>query len=197
MRIKRDRVNVSMWRLIPLAALYINRQQNPTTMARDFQLDAGLDRLATEAESRMAPRSEPRLDQRADLRSNPKPDQKTDTKADAEIDSMLDLFKGTLRELQNEAPIELLISLRESLEHIRVSNPSSAYTAKACLLGLASDSSPLLHVLAAAYLVNGGVMLKHSPANDAALEAADDLDFRELENELNRLSESGPSLLDD
>lgn len=126
-----------------------------------------------------------------------------EARSEAELEAMLDLFQTTLRELNNEAPIELLTSLRESLEHIRVSNPSSAYTAKACLIGLASDRSTLLHVLAAAFLVNGGVMLKHSPPSDAApaAELADsayeDLDFKELEIELNRLSEGRHALPDD
>ena len=73
-----------------------------------------------------------------------------------------DLFITTLHELHSKAPLELLGSLREHLHHIRQSNPNSAQTAEACLAGLASDDSTLLHVLTAAYLINGGVMLKHT-----------------------------------
>ena len=96
-----------------------------------------------------------------------------------------DLFLSTLHDLHNEAPIELLRSLRDSLEHIRHSNPNSAQTAEACLAGLASDGSTLLHVLTAAYLINGGVMLKH-PLPD---ETEREMTLTELEAELQSLTE--------
>ena len=94
-----------------------------------------------------------------------------------------DLFISALHELHDEAPIELLRSLRESLEHIRAHNPQSAQTAEACLAGLASDSSTLLHVLTAAYLINGGVMLKHT------LPEEQELTLTELEAELQSLTD--------
>jgi hypothetical protein len=101
---------------------------------------------------------------------------------------MVDLFQSTLSELHQEAPIELLRSLRTRLEGMRDTNPNSARAAEACLHALASDSSPLLHVLTAAYIVNGGVMLKQLAADDAAEEAPDlDFNFRELEEELAQL----------
>lgn len=98
-----------------------------------------------------------------------------------------DLFLTTLHELHNEAPIELLRSLRDSLEHIRHSNPNSANTAEACLAGLADDSSTLLHVLTAAYLINGGVMLKHP------VEEPKELSLTELEEELASLTADSAS----
>ena len=88
-----------------------------------------------------------------------------------------DLFITTLHELHSKAPLELLRSLREHLHHIRQSNPNSAQTAEACLAGLASDDSTLLHVLTAAYLINGGVMLKHTLGGD-------EKSLTELEEEL-------------
>lgn len=77
-----------------------------------------------------------------------------------------DLFITTLHELHCEAPIELLKSLRAQLGQIKLTNPNCAQTAEACLNGLASDRSSLLHVLTAAYLINGGVMIKHPTVND-------------------------------
>lgn len=147
-------------------------------------------------------RHEPRLDSRLDfklglaadklaLETETKHESVPDTRGEAEISSMIDLFQSTLRELHNEAPIELLHSLRESLEHIRKSNPNSAHTAKACLLGLASDRSTLLHVLTAAYLVNGGVMLKQQPSEAEEPSSLTDLEFRELEEELSKIAEGG------
>lgn len=101
-----------------------------------------------------------------------------------------DLFETTMRELHQEAPAELLRSLRDRLEYIRTHIPNSAQTAEACLLGLASDKSTLLHVLTAAYLANGGVMLKYHPTEENT-EAEDgstlDFDFNELEAELNQM----------
>ena len=92
-----------------------------------------------------------------------------------------DLFISTLHELHNEAPRELLHSLREHLHAVSQSKPNSAQTAEACLAGLTSDASPLLHVLTAAYLINGGVMLKHTHDEKEDTE----LSLTELEEELN------------
>ena len=108
-----------------------------------------------------------------------------------------DLFQSAFIELHQEAPTELITSLRERLEHIRANNPQSAQTAEACLRGLASDKSTLLHVLTAAYLINGGVMLKHQTIDtekeeeeieDTDAQAAG-FDFGDLEEELSRFSE--------
>ena len=103
-----------------------------------------------------------------------------------------DLFQSTFIEIHQEAPAELLKSLRERLEHIRANNPQSAQTAEACLRGLAPDNSTLLHVLTAAYLINGGVMLKHNAIDtetvDESEERERDFDFRELEEELKNFS---------
>jgi hypothetical protein len=98
----------------------------------------------------------------------------------------VDLFQSTLNELHHEAPAELLRSLRERLEGIRNTIPNCAKTAEACLLGLASDKTTLLHVLTAAYLINGGVMLKHQ-AQEEAGDDYQDFNFQELEKELAQL----------
>ena len=106
-----------------------------------------------------------------------------------------DLFFTTLHELHCEAPIELLNSLRAQLGQIRLTNPNCAQTAEACLDGLESDRSTLLHVLTAAYLINGGVMIKHQAVNELETEEETrskkvDLgsDFDSLEEELNNFS---------
>lgn len=110
-----------------------------------------------------------------------------------------DLFISTLNELHSEAPIELLKSLRAQLGQIRLTNPNCAQTAEACLNGLASDRSSLLHVLTAAYLINGGVMIKHQAVNEEeksevkssslTKEQADlGREFDSLEEELNKFS---------
>ena len=118
-----------------------------------------------------------------------------------------DLFITTLHELHSEAPTELLNSLRAQLKRIKLTNPNCAQTAEACLDGLASDQSSLLHVLTAAYLINGGVMIKHQAVSeveesneklderldaklDERLDAKLDFgtDFDSLEEELNNFS---------
>lgn len=97
-----------------------------------------------------------------------------------------DLFITTLHELHSEAPAELLNSLRDQLKQIKSTNPNCAQTAEACLDGLASDQSSLLHVLTAAYLINGGVMIKHQAVSEDKEDKLDDFDS--LEEELNNFS---------
>lgn len=97
-----------------------------------------------------------------------------------------DLFITTLHELHSEAPAELLNSLRDQLKQIKSTNPNCAQTAEACLDGLASDQSSLLHVLTAAYLINGGVMIKHQAVSEERDDKLDDFDS--LEEELNNFS---------
>jgi hypothetical protein len=99
-----------------------------------------------------------------------------------------DLFFTTLEQLHGQAPLELLNTLRAQLQLIKQTNPNSAQTAEACLRGLVSDRSTLLHVLTAAYLINGGVMLKHQLSADAAEEDFT-TDRRDLDSELGDLED--------
>jgi len=77
----------------------------------------------------------------------------------AATDREKDLFVSTLVELANKAPPALVTNLNARLEHISKTNPNRAHTARSCLQGL-SQSPTLMHVLTAAYLINGGVMMK-------------------------------------
>ena len=98
------------------------------------------------------------------------------------------LFITALHDLHNEAPIELLKSLRKHLDTIRQTNPNSAQTAQACLVGLSSDTSTLLHVLTAAYIMNGGVMIKQHMQEEETRKQEIDSEFNEFEEELRGLS---------
>ena len=84
--------------------------------------------------------------------------------------------------------MDLLNTLRAQLKLIQQTNPNSAQTAEACLDGLVSDRSTLLHVLTAAYLINGGVMLKHQLTKDVEDDEEVGLDFGDLEDELDKFS---------
>jgi hypothetical protein len=102
-----------------------------------------------------------------------------------------DLFFTTLEQLHGPAPKDLLNTLRAQLRLIQQTNPNSAQTAEACLDGLHSDRSSLLHVLTAAYLINGGVMLKHQVSGsegEEKEETAESLDFGDLEAEIQRFT---------
>jgi hypothetical protein len=100
-----------------------------------------------------------------------------------------DLFLTTMEQLHLPAPVELLSTLRAQLQAIQQTNPNSAQTAEACLEGLVSDRSTLLHVLAAAYLINGGVMLKHAgTAETGSTPDTLDSDFGDLEEELDKFT---------
>ncbi len=106
-----------------------------------------------------------------------------------------DLFAITLRQLHQEAPVELLQSLRSTLESIKRKNPNNAQTAQSCLDGLAMDNCSLMHVLTAAYLINGGVMLKHQAEEQETEKKTtnleEDFDFKELEEELRKFHPEG------
>ena len=98
-----------------------------------------------------------------------------------------DLFFTTLEQLHLPAPTELIGTLRKQLQSIQRTNPNSAQTADACLKGLVSDRSTLLHVLTAAYLINGGVMLKHQATETDSTDSKTDLDLDfDLEEELDK-----------
>ena len=103
-----------------------------------------------------------------------------------------DLFFTTLEQLHGPAPKDLLNTLRAQLRLIQQTNPNSAQTAEACLDGLQSDRSSLLHVLTAAYLINGGVMLKHQVSGSeeewSQHEKSESLDFGDLEAEIQRFT---------
>lgn len=110
-----------------------------------------------------------------------------------------DLFFTTLEQLHGPAPKDLLNTLRAQLRLIQQTNPNSAQTAEACLDGLHSDRSSLLHVLTAAYLINGGVMLKHQVSGSEEREEEKEeekeekhkpetLDFGDLEAEIQRFT---------
>lgn len=112
-----------------------------------------------------------------------------------------DLFAITMGQLHQEAPPGLVESLKTSLEQIGRKNPNSAQTAKSCLDGLAHGDAPcsLLKVLTAAYLINGGVMLKYQENSESEEQGSasnlprerryslsENDDFRSLEEELER-----------
>ena len=102
-----------------------------------------------------------------------------------------DLFFTTLEQLHGPAPKDLLNTLRAQLRLIQQTNPNSAQTAEACLDGLHSDRSSLLHVLTAAYLINGGVMLKHQVTGSEEKneeEKHETLDYGDLEAEIQRFT---------
>lgn len=160
-------------------------------MMRDYRLEGGpkLD-AGPKIEIRTEGKPEIRL---TSPKQDPKQEIRLDTRQDPKTNFLkVDLFQSTLNELHQEAPAELLHSLRERLEGIRKSIPNSTNTAEACLLGLASEKSTLLHVLTAAYLINGGVMLKHQAPEESEEEYLD-FNFKDLEEELSNLSKSESS----
>ena len=137
-------------------------------MMRDYRLEGGpkLDagpKIDLGSKIDLGPKIEAEPKPKPEIRlTSSKQELKIENKLDPKTNLLkVDLFQSTLNELHQEAPRELLHSLRDRLEGIRKAIPNSANTAEACLLGLASDKSTLLHVLTAAYLINGGVMLKH------------------------------------
>lgn len=72
-------------------------------------------------------------------------------------------FAQAYRDATGAAPAELVASLRESLAAIRARSPhhEAAVDSIGERLGEAGERPTLLEVLVAAYMLNGGVVLKH------------------------------------
>ncbi len=71
------------------------------------------------------------------------------------------LFEHTLKEVQNDAPEALVNTLKEQMNKIKDKYLHTSQAVDHCLPVL--DSKPkLLDVLVVCYILNGGVLLKHT-----------------------------------
>jgi hypothetical protein len=102
---------------------------------------------------------------------------------------MTDVYKDTMKEIYREAPPELVAGFRKKMGFIQDRFKHSHKTVQSCLQGMA-DPPPLVELLAAAYLVNGGLLFKHE---DCSEDAEDDLEYSRLMKEMEELNcSSGP-----
>jgi hypothetical protein len=92
---------------------------------------------------------------------------------------MSDVYKDTMTEIFKEAQPELVAGFKKQMIFIQDQYKHSKKTVQSCLDGMA-DPPTLVELLAAAYLVNGGVLFKHedtSNSNDGTKELSDEEDF--------------------
>jgi len=96
-------------------------------------------------------------------------------------------FAHALEEVHKPPSEELLHSMRTRLEFLRMRYPHSVGSVAECLEGLSAENSPtLLKILVAAYVINGGVLLKHGATIREQEEEEED--FQELIRQIDRFS---------
>ena len=94
-------------------------------------------------------------------------------------------FSHALDEVNKPPSEELLHSMRTRLEFLRMRYPHSVSSVAECLDGLSAENGPtLLKILVAAYVINGGVLLKHGATIREQEE--EEKDFEELIRQINR-----------
>jgi hypothetical protein len=105
-----------------------------------------------------------------------------------------DILEDTLKDLQKDAPVELVSKLTETLKKTQLTHPHLASKVTACLPRLVDGPTKLIDVLAIVYIMNGGVLLKytfddHESENESENDVTykkvdDDFDLSELIKEL-------------
>lgn len=97
-----------------------------------------------------------------------------------------DVYKDVMKEVFTEAPAEVVTGFRKKMTFIQDRFSHSKKTVESCLLGL-SDKPTLVELLAAAYLVNGGVVFKYG--EDPSSEELDgDGEYTRLLREMDELN---------
>ena len=104
-----------------------------------------------------------------------------------------DILEDTLRDLQKDAPVELVSKLTETLTKTQLTHPHLASKVTACLPRLVDGHTKLIDVLAIVYIMNGGVLLKYTfddhesddeTENKTVYKKDDNFDLSELLKEL-------------
>lgn len=102
---------------------------------------------------------------------------------------MANAFKDTMKDLFHEAPNELVKGFKGKLKFIQQRYKHSHTTVQSCLDGMVEKPS-LAELLAAAYLINGGITFKYEDNDDGPGATGDgcDLEFTELIREMDELN---------
>jgi hypothetical protein len=108
---------------------------------------------------------------------------------------MGDVFQDAMKEIFREAPPELVAGFKKKMGFIQDQNKHSRKTVQNCLDGL-KDPPALVELLAAAYVVNGGLLFKHGPdppeqgpsRGSKNTETEEDLDYSKLLEEMDNLN---------
>lgn len=106
---------------------------------------------------------------------------------------MSDVFQDAMKEIFREAPPELVAGFKKKMGFIQDQNKHSRKTIQNCLDGL-KDPPTLVELLAAAYVVNGGLLFKHNPgpSDDVdigqSVDDEEDVDYTTLLREMDSLN---------
>jgi len=92
---------------------------------------------------------------------------------------MNDVFMDAMRQVDREAPPELVNGFRDKMRSIQSQYKHTETTVQSCLDGL-SESPSLLELLTAAFVVNGGVLFKY----DLDPEATEEHEFTSFIKEM-------------
>jgi hypothetical protein len=103
---------------------------------------------------------------------------------------MDDVFKDTMKQVFREAEPDLVEGFKKELIFIQEQFKHRKTTAQSCLDGMSVKPS-LLELLAAAYVVNGGLALKHEEIEtepETTGTGLDDLEYKKLMEEMEELN---------
>jgi len=99
-------------------------------------------------------------------------------------DCMSDVYKDIMTQVFNPAPDDMVAGFKRKMTFIQSNCPHSKNTVKSCLEGL-STKPTLVELMAAAYLVNGGLLFKHEENHESDI---DDPEYSKLLKEMDELN---------
>jgi hypothetical protein len=95
--------------------------------------------------------------------------------------AMDDVFKDAMKQIFREASPDLTQGFKKKMGFIQDQDKHRKSTVQKCLDGM-SETPPLLELLVAAYVVNGGIFFKHGESE------TEDLEYKELLEEMEGLN---------
>lgn len=102
---------------------------------------------------------------------------------------MGDVFKDAMIQIFREASPDLMQGFKKKMEFIQEQDQHRKSTVQKCLDGM-NDAPPLLELLVAAYVVNGGIFLKHK--REGVADVLDDAEYQALMEEMGSINLQPP-----
>lgn len=96
-------------------------------------------------------------------------------------------YADVMKEAFKPASDEMVIGFKRKLKFIQENSPHSKKTVECCLEGI-SEKPTLVELLAAAYLVNGGLVFKHDDPAPTQVDENEDTDYAHLLKEMEELN---------
>jgi hypothetical protein len=108
-------------------------------------------------------------------------------RTEARPHEMSDVYKDVMAQVFTSAPEDMVAGFKRKMLFIQSNCPHSKRTVESCLEGL-STKPTLVELMAAAYLVNGGLVFKHEESQESDTE---DIDYARLLKEMDDLHCAG------